>query len=212
MAILGRNKTARDKTMLTCRYRPRRCLRPRLRLMRYTRPCSTVALSPSWMGNTGFQDDHAALWQRAENQFDIKNVPPKLRRTPTATLSLLTSIRNLSLRRISKANFWAVKRDCLQERRRWHWLLPRCPFAACPYRHSSFYRSTSSMLFLLPYLPPAPEPDQMQVDQGSTRRASRKRNPDGTRARYQSRKQRAIANLPLQVETVIAKGSPLTHY
>ena len=51
----------------------------------------------------------------------------------------------------------------------------------------------------------------MQPDQPPTRRASRKRNPDGTRAKHQSRKQRAIANLSLQVEIAIATVSPLTH-
>ena len=30
------------------------------------------------MGDTGFQDEHVAVWQRAGNQFDIKNAPPKL--------------------------------------------------------------------------------------------------------------------------------------
>jgi len=36
----------------------------------------TDALAPSWMGDTGFQDEHLDAWRRAETQFDLKHVPP----------------------------------------------------------------------------------------------------------------------------------------
>ena len=35
------------------------------------------ALAPSWMGDSGFNDDFLAVWRKAESQFDIKNNPPK---------------------------------------------------------------------------------------------------------------------------------------
>ena len=41
-------------------------------------------------------------------------------------------------------------------------------------------------------------------------RASRKRNPDGTRAKPITRKQLAIANLPAQIDTAITGIAPLT--
>ena len=31
---------------------------------------TTDGLAPSWMGDTGFQDEHIGAWRRAETQFD----------------------------------------------------------------------------------------------------------------------------------------------
>ena len=173
---------------------------------------SPVVPSPSWMGNTGFQDDHVALWQRAENQFDIKNVPPKLPKNINCDIRPSDYDNKFKPENKSKCKFLGSKKGFAYKKGEdGIGYYPDVPSQPAPIVIRVSIADFIDASSVVPDLPPAPEPDQMQVEQISTRRARRNRNPDGTRAKHQSRKQRAIANLPLQVETVIAKGSPLSH-
>ena len=74
-----------------------------------------------------------------------------------------------------------------------------------------YINSLFDSISMLHYLPPQATDVQPQGPTPSTRRDSRKRNPDGTRVKPQSRKQLAIANLPTQIDDAIAKAAPLAH-
>ena len=40
-------------------------------------PAVAATLAPTWMGDTGFQNEHLAAWRKAGQQLDLKNAPPK---------------------------------------------------------------------------------------------------------------------------------------
>ena len=33
-------------------------------------------MKPTWMGDSGFADEHLSTWRKAEDQFELKNEPP----------------------------------------------------------------------------------------------------------------------------------------
>ena len=64
---------------------------------------------------------------------------------------------------------------------------------------------------MLPFLCPPPADTPALTDCTTTHRASRKRNPDGTRYKQISRRQLAIQKLPTQIDSLIKRFAPLTH-
>ena len=84
------------------------------------------------MGDTGFQDEHIAVWQHAENQFDIKNAPPKLPKKLEHVIGPSDFDNKFKPEKKSKGKFLGSKQGFAYKRRRWHRLLPRRPSLAGP--------------------------------------------------------------------------------
>ena len=64
---------------------------------------------------------------------------------------------------------------------------------------------------MLPFMCPPVADEPCYADSPIARRASRRRNPDGTRYKQTPRRQCAIQKLPVQISLLISKVAPLTH-
>ncbi len=168
-----------------------------------------IAMKPTWMGDTGLQDDHLATWRLAEQQFDLKNTPPKAPKAHQGGDAPLDFDKKFLAEKNFKGKYIGRKKGFVYKRADDNvGDFPDAPPTLAPITIKISLDDLFHAISSLPLRCPIDAFHLQPLEGPTIQRASRIRNPDGSRHKHPSRRQLAIVNLPVQIHTLISKTAP----